>query len=287
MDVVGTVNGMNERRGGVQSVDRAVSVLEFLCREGWSGVTEVANRLGIHKSTAHRLLATLKDRGLVEQDVETERYRLGVGLVFLASAVTADLDVVRSARPVCQRLSEQTRETVTLTVLVGDEAVIIHQATSPSSVLGVDWTGKHTPPHCMSDGKVLLAHLSEGRRSRILARPLERFTAHTIVDPARLEDQLSAIRADGYGYTVEEFEVGLNGVAAPIRSAGGAVVAAVSVSGPAFRLPVASIPALGELTASAAADISRRLGFHDRGEVDGDGRLRGLRAERAPVVNGR
>src|SRR5438105_3724868 len=116
----------NDRRALVQSVDRAVAVLEFLCREGWSGVTEVANGLNIHKSTAHRLLATLKERGLVEQDADTERYRLGLGLVVLASAVTVDLDVVRGARPVCQRLSEQTQETVTVTVLVGDEAIIIH-----------------------------------------------------------------------------------------------------------------------------------------------------------------
>ena len=87
-----------DRSGGIQSVDRAVSVLEFLSREGWAGVTEVAHGLRIHKSTAYRLLATLKERGLVEQDMETERYRLGLGLVFLASAVAADLDVVRYAR---------------------------------------------------------------------------------------------------------------------------------------------------------------------------------------------
>ena len=284
MDAVGAVNDVNERRGGIQSVDRAVSVLEFLSQEGWAGVTDVGNRLGIHKSTAHRLLATLKDRGLVEQDVETERYRLGVGLVLLASTVTANLDVVRSAQPVCQRLSEQTQETVTLTVLMGDEAVIIHQATSGSSVLGVDWTGKHTPLHCTSDGKVLLAYLPESRQRHLLERPLQRFTDNTIVDLAQLEEQLSAIRADGYAYTIEEFEIGLNGVAAPISSAGGAMVAAVCVSGPAFRLSSASIPTLGDLTMSAAADISRRLGLHVH-EADGDGARQGLMG-RGRSVNG-
>jgi DNA-binding IclR family transcriptional regulator len=221
----------------------------------------VAGGLKIHKSTAYRFLATLKDRGLVEQDARTERYRLGLGLVYLASAVTAELDLVREARPVCQRLSEQTQETVTVTVLVGDEAIIIYQATSPSSVLGVDWTGRHTPLHCTSDGKVLLAHLPEGRRQRLLARPLERFTPNTIVDAVRLEEQLSTMRALGYSHTLEEYEVGLTGIAAPIYAATGDVVAALSVSGPAFRLPLTSIPQLGELTAGAAADISRRLGF--------------------------
>ena len=255
---------MTDRRAGIQSVERAISVLEFLSHEGWSGVTEVANGLGIHKSTAYRLLATLKDRGLVEQDRETDQYRLGLGLVFLASAVTADLDVVRYARPVCQRLSEETRETVTLSVLAGDEAIVVDQTTSSSSVLSVDWMGRRIPLHCGSDGKVLLAHLPDSRRDHILSRPLRHFTEHTIVDPASLRAQLQAIRAEGYGYSLEELEIGLNGVAAPVYSNGGTVVTVVSVSGPAFRLPAGSIPRLGELTKGAATEISGRLGFRSK-----------------------
>jgi DNA-binding IclR family transcriptional regulator len=248
----------------VQSVDRAVAVLEFLLQEGAAGVTEVANGLNIHKSTAYRLLATLKERRLVEQDAETERYHLGLGLVFLARAVTADLDIVRYARPVAQRLCEQTRETVTVSVLAGHETVVIYQDMSSSSVLSVDWTGSHLPIHCTCDGKVLLAHLPEDEQRSILARPLERFTENTIVDPARLHEQLRAIRADGYGCAVEELEIGLNGVAAPIYAAGGGVVATISVSGPSVRLPVASIPELGVLMRNAAAVISRSLGFESR-----------------------
>jgi DNA-binding IclR family transcriptional regulator len=256
------ISSSGRKRAAVQSVDRAVAVLQFLRRAGWSGVTEVAGEIGVHKSTAYRLLATLRDHGLVEQDAETERYRLGLGLVSLASAVTAEIDVARAARPVCQRLSEQTQETVTITVLASDEALIIDQATSPASVLSVDWTGRHSPLHCTSDGKVLLAHMPRGRHRSYLARPLQRFTAHTIVDPEQLEGQLQAVRETGYAYTVEEYELGLNGVAAPIRAADGAVAAAVSVSGPSFRLPVAAIAEIGALTVDAAAEISRRLGYH-------------------------
>ena len=102
------------RNNFTQSVDRAVTVMELLSRRGWSGVTEVANELGINKSTAYRLLNTLRDRGLVEQDAATEKYRLGFGLVMLASSVTADLDVARCSRPVCDWLAERTRETVTV-----------------------------------------------------------------------------------------------------------------------------------------------------------------------------
>jgi len=251
----------NRRSTFVQSVDRAVSVMEFLSRRGWAGVTEVANELDIHKSTAYRLLTTLRDRGLVEQDAATEKYRLGFGLVLLASTVTADLDVLRCARPVCERLSEQTQETVTVAVLEDDDAVVIHQNISRSSALNVDWTGRHTPLHATAAGKVFLGYMPDDQRRRILRRRLERFTEDTIVEPAVLSEQLEKIHSDGYGYTIEELEVGLNAVGAPLRSAGGAVVGAVSVSGPVFRLPVDSIPGVGELVKEAAAEISRCLGF--------------------------
>src|SRR4028119_2390583 len=104
----------NRRNAFVQSVDRAITVMELLSRRGWSGVTEVAKELEINKSTAYRLLPTLRDRGLVEQDAASEKCRLGFGLVALASSVAADLDVARCSRPVCDRLAERSRETVTV-----------------------------------------------------------------------------------------------------------------------------------------------------------------------------
>jgi DNA-binding IclR family transcriptional regulator len=255
---------MNDRRGEIQSVDRAISVLELLARSGWAGVTEVASALAIHKSTAYRLLATLKERGLVDQDPHSERYRLGLGLVFLASSVTAELDLVRSARPVCERLSQQTQETVTLSILAGEETLILFQTSASVSVLNVDWTGKRFPLHCTSDGKVLLAHLPASRQEEMVSQPLEQFTPHTVTDPARLRELLRKIRAQGYGYVVDELEVGLTGVGAPIYASGGAVVAAISVSGPSFRLPESAISRIGELTKEAAAEISRRLGFQHK-----------------------
>jgi DNA-binding IclR family transcriptional regulator len=249
------------RNPSVQSVDRAVSVMEFLSRRGWSGVTEVAKELEIHKSTAYRLLTTLRDRGLVEQDAATEKYRLGFGLVLLARTVRADLDILRCARPVCERLSERTRETVTIAVLEGDDAVVIHQSISRASALGVDWTGRHTPLHATVAGKIFLAYMPEDQLLRILDGPLERFTENTIVDPASLKDHAKGILDAGYGYTVEELEVGLNAVGAPIRGADGTVVGAVSVSGPAFRLPPDALADTGELSRRTAAEISRCLGF--------------------------
>ena len=236
-------------------------MLELLSRQGWTGVTDVANALSIHKSTAYRMLATLKARGLVEQDAETDRYRLGLGLVILARTVAADLDVVRAARPGAEGLSAQAGETVTISVLAGDDVVVTHQVNAAPSVLNVSWTGKHFPLHCTSDGKVFLAHLPQSWQRLQRQRPLERYTTHTVTDPARMEEQLERIRRDGYGYAVEELEVGLIAVAAPIFAAGGRLVASLCVSGPTFRLTVDSIPQLGERTKRAAAEISRNLGF--------------------------
>jgi len=251
------------RSPSVQSVDRAITVMEFLSRRGWSGVTEVSRELEIHKSTAYRLLTTLRDRGLVEQDAATEKYRLGFGLVLLARAVSADLDILRCARPVSERLSERTGETVTIAVLEGDDAVVIHQSISRASALGADWTGRHTPLHATAAGKIFLAYMPEDQLRRILEGRLERFTENTIIDPASLKDHTRQIRDKGYGLTVEELETGLNAAGAPIRGAEGGVAGAVSVSGPAFRLPPDALPEIGELSRRAAAEISRCLGFQD------------------------
>ena len=245
----------------MQSVDRAVTVMEFLSRRGWSGVTEVARELEINKSTAYRLLTTLRDRGLVEQEAASEKYRLGFGLVMLASSVTVDLDVARCSRPVCDRLAERTRETVTVAVLEGDDGIIIHQSTSGFSALSVDWSGRHTPLHATAAGKIFLHHMPEDQRRRIIEGPLQRYTENTIVDPDALQEELQRDGARGCSYTTEELEVGLNAVSAPVRCADGAVVAAVSVSGPAFRLPPESFPETGELCVRAAEEISRCLGF--------------------------
>jgi predicted transcriptional regulator len=133
------VDPTNHGNNYVRSVTRALAIMKFLSAHGGSSLTEVAKGVNIYKSTAHRLLTTLKDEGLIEQDAATAKYRLGFGLTVLASSVTADLDILRCARPVCERLSEQTQETVTISVLEGDDVVSIHQAISRSSAMNVNW----------------------------------------------------------------------------------------------------------------------------------------------------
>lgn len=250
-----------EPRSVVQSVDRALTILEILEREGWMGVTRLSRELGIHKSTAFRLLATLEHRGLVEQHAETQKYRLGFALVRLAGAVRAGLDLTRSARPVCEWLSEQTGETVNIAVLEGGEVVNIDQVNLSSSVLSVDWLGRRTGLHATSTGKVFMAYLPDRVRDEILRGTLPPMTPYTVTDAQVLRQQLADIRQRGWSSTEQELELGLNAVAAPIHGADGSVLATVCVSGPVFRLTSERLPDVGDLAADAAQQISRRLGF--------------------------
>jgi DNA-binding IclR family transcriptional regulator len=243
-------------------VARALTILETMAESGEElGVTELGRRLGVHKATASRLVSTLAEHGLVERSPATDRYRLGFGLVRLATAATSGLDLVRQARPVLDRLAEETGETANLAVLDGKAVVNIDQVTPAHQVVNVNWVGRRTPLHCTSSGKVLLAHLAPGARAELLPRSLEGRTPHTIVDRELLEAQLLEVDVKGYAWTIEELEVGLNAVAAPIRDAGGTVTAAVSVSGPAYRLTPGRIGACGRLVRDAGADISGKLGF--------------------------
>ncbi len=246
---------------GVRSVDRAVTLLEILAREGWGGVSELARELGTHRSTVFRLLATLERRGIVEQHRETLKYRLGFGVLRLASGVRASLDLGRVARPECEALSRELDETVHLAVLEADDVVHVDEINLSSQLISVNWLGRHTALHATSSGKVFLAHLPPRVVADLIDAGLEALTDATIVDPRLLRNELAEVRERGYAATLQELEESLNAVAAPIWGEDGSVVACVSVSGPSYRLAADDVPAIGARTVEAAARISRRLGF--------------------------
>ena len=244
----------------VQSVDRAVTVLEILARQGEAGVTEIAVELGVHKSTASRLVGALEQRGLVDQLGERGRYRLGVGMIRLAGAAAARADLPRAAGQVCVRLADELGETVNVAVLHDGQAVNISQALGAAAVSSYNWVGRRTAAHATSSGKVLLAFAPAAVRQAVLAGPLTAFTAHTLTEPDTLERALSEVERVGWGATTEELEIGLHAVAAPIRGADDRVVAAISASGPTYRLPVSDFPAVAARLVDAAAQIGVRLG---------------------------
>lgn len=239
-------------------VDRVVTVLELLA-EAPDGlrVTDVAHALDVHKATASRLLATLSARRVLDRDV-SGRYRLGPAFLRFAASALTGLEMVSQARPDLEVLSRRTGETVNLAILEGTEVVYVDQVTGDHAIVAGNWVGRRSPAHCSSSGKVLLAFGDERVRERVLAGHLERRASNTITNPGRLRASLVEVRRRGYARSVSELEDGLTTVAAPVL-ARGELVAAVSVSGPSFRLPAADLPQLGLLTVDSARTIGRRI----------------------------
>jgi DNA-binding IclR family transcriptional regulator len=251
-------NPVRTRESGVQSVDRAITLLELMAVRGEAGVSELAAALDVHKSTAFRLLGALEEHGLVEQIGDRGKYRLGFGLIPLAGRVAERLEVTTQGRPVCEELASRLGETVNIAIPDRGYAVNVDQARGPAMVTTFNWLGRITPMHNTSSGKVLLA-----------AALAEDPDAMPDDVPARgrkkLTTELSRVSELGYAWSIEEFETGLNAVASPVRDHSGTVVAALSVSGPAYRLPAERIEEITTDVVAAGREISHRMGFwqHD------------------------
>jgi len=246
---------------GTQAVDRAARLLtEVMHSPGSVTFTELAATTGLAKSTTSRLLLALERNGLVQRD-DHGRFRPGEMFVSFAWRGGAEAGLAELAQPFLERLGEQSGETINLGV---ERDCMIEQIAQVDSVyvIGVgNWLGRPVPLHCTALGKVLLAY---GAASLPAGR-LERPTGRTITSRAELQADLAAVRAQGYAITDSELEPGLVAVAAPVRRDGGAVVAALSVSGPATRLTPAELPAVASQCVAQASALSAVLG-HRPGE---------------------
>lgn len=249
------------RPAPVQSVDRAISILELLARQGEAGITEIAAELGVHKSTASRLVGVLAARGLVEQLGDRGRYVMGFGVVRLAGAATGQIDLSRLGSPVCDAMAEQLGETVNIAVLDGDAAINISQTLGTAAVAAQDWTGRRIPLHATSSGKVLLAGMAPQDRAELVTAPLDEYTQHTVVDAEELTAELDRIGEQGYATCFEEFEVGMHAVAVPIYGSDASVVAALSASGPSYRLTRRRSRSVIAQLRSTAGELSGQLGY--------------------------
>ncbi|MCW2908567.1 MAG: IclR family transcriptional regulator [Actinomycetia bacterium] len=207
-------------------------------------VTEIAEALGVHKSTASRLAATLERTGFLAR--AGRRYRLGVEIIRLGTVALRSADIVATMQPAMEKLSQLTGETINLAVPAGPD--VLNVAEVPSTYIlssSGGWVGRRTRPHAVANGKVLLAFGAIPAPAS-----LERYTEHTITTPATLRAELARIRRDGYATAVAELEDGLVAVAAPVFGPGGGCVAAVSISGPAYRMPPSQLAELGQLCAA-------------------------------------
>jgi IclR family transcriptional regulator, acetate operon repressor len=222
----------------VQSIERAFSVLGALA-DGPVGVSDVAERVALPKSTTARLLASLVREGVVEQVPGGTRYRLGGRIAALAAGISSTAGLVAVARPHLVELASTVGEAAGLSVRDGTLVHYIDQVDTTHQVQVRDWTGTRVPMHAVSSGQVFLAHAPPGLVERVLAEPLEPFTARTLTTKPALRRRLRQVLLDGHAWVHEEFAEGLNSVAAPIVEPTGEVIAAVHVHGPAYRFPVA------------------------------------------------
>lgn len=249
------------RNSTLGSVANAARVLKsFTTTDPEWGVSDLARRLDIAKSTAHRLLATLADEGLLEQDPDSGRYRLGLAVFDLAAAVQGR-DLHEAALPTMTDLRNHSGETVQIAVLDGREVVYVERLDSPNTLRLFLEVGRRNSAHCTGCGKALLAFSPPDVVDRLLSGwRLPPKTPHAITTIAALRAELEATRERGYARNLHESEIGVISVAAPIRDITGRVIAAISVAGPSDRLEQYEFR-LAQATMEAAATISRRLGY--------------------------
>lgn len=247
----------------LSSVRNAARLLkEFGHGDREIGVTDISRRLGIGKSTAHRLLSTLAEERLLEQNPATGAYRLGLAMYELGASVAMHTDLHAACLPVLDQVRNATRETVQVAVLDGREVVYVERRESPQTLRLFGRVGHRNDAHCTSSGKLLLAFLDEDSLGKVLTGwRLRRHTPYTIVDHRGLRTALTEIRARGWAENINEAEVGVASIAAPIRNGRGEVIASVSIAGPVQRLGSESLRRFARPVVEAGMAISRRLGY--------------------------
>lgn len=248
---------------GTTAIDRGAELLvRVLESEQPVALGELASASGIPKSTASRLLSALERQGLVEQDGERGRLRPGPAILRVAERSLLERNVVELGRPSLEALGEATGETVNLAVPARHGVEHVAQVDGLHFLGAGQWLGRTVDYHCTANGKVFLAY----GRVAMPAGELMALTPHTITDPDRLRRELAAIRASGFAEAIDELEVGLAAIAAPVRGAGGQVVAALSITGPTVRMTPERIVEFKPILVEEARMLSRRLGNPQQGE---------------------
>ncbi|MFP3392668.1 IclR family transcriptional regulator [Brevibacillus sp. SIMBA_040] len=250
----------------VQSVDRALQLFEQISKrkEGY-GITELSNSISLNKSSVYRMVSTLVRHGLVEQDAETEKYKLGYKVLELSSILLDSIDLRREARASLKKLEQQTNEVIHLVVYDRGEVVYIEKLEGNETLRMHSKVGSRAPMHCTSVGKMILAHLPASDVAYVIDRHgMKPHTPHTITDKNVLLKQLAEIKARGYALDLEENEMGITCMAAPIFDHTGKIAASVSISGPTMRMTSERIEEVKASIIEVSRQISNRLGYVGR-----------------------
>jgi IclR family acetate operon transcriptional repressor len=246
----------------VRSVDRALDILLcFSLDKPALSLTQIAEKVGMHKSTIHRLLSTLEARRFVTRDKSTGLYQLGFRFFELASIMLNDIDINSWAQPYLQHLARLSGESVDLAVLDDDHVVYLQVVESPQRVKLAVAVGEQLPVHCTATGKAFLAYLPEYQVQQILAKGMEKYTQHTLTSFADLSQDLKVTRERGFAISEAEFEEDINAVAAPILDAKRCPMAVIAIVGPSFRLTHQRIMTLGQSILETTAEIAREVGL--------------------------
>ena len=239
-----------------------MALLEHLGGEGKNtGITAIASHVGLHKSTCFGLLHTLQELGYVVQDKSSGRYSIGVKMFKLGQAYIDNLDLRNLANPHLHMLAAKSQETVHLVIREGLHAVYLDKVEGPHAMSIISRVGQRAHLHCTGVGKAILANLTTEDQDTILNQPMGRFTEHTLTDIEKIRDHLAGIRKTGLSIDDEEIELGLYCLAAPIFDSTGAVVAAISISGPKARLHSDKFVDLSESLRAASIAISSQMGY--------------------------
>lgn len=250
--------------GKIQSVDRASMIIKLLGKKGCPmKLTEIAEELDINKSTLHGIISTLKYHGFIDQDKETQKYRLGMYFVHLGNIVTKSLDIRTITSPIIAEVCEKLSETIHIGTLDGQEVVYVDKKESNQSMRIFTTIGARNPAYCTGVGKALLAYADEDLLIRILPNKLPAITKHTITDKVTLLNELRKIREDGIAFDNEENIEGLTCIASPIFDGTGTAKYSISVSGPTIRMTEDKINEAVSVIKEAALKISKELGYRD------------------------
>ena len=254
----------NPRRNSsrLSSVTTAIHLLKcFTEDDALLGISELAKRLNVAKSTVHRLASALLDEGLLQQDPETGRYGLGVGLFTLGSIVRARLDVTVESKSILNALRDKTQENVRLAVLERENVVFLHDFESPQMLRLRSTTGQRRPAYCTAEGLCLISGLRQPQIEVFLDHPRTARTERSVTDQEAIIQKVRSVKRRGYAFEDEECDEGTRCVAAPIYSAEGRIVAAVGVAGPRARINKRDVPQLAPVVIDTAFEISQRMGY--------------------------
>jgi IclR family KDG regulon transcriptional repressor len=244
----------------LSSLRNALRLLSlFTMDEPELNLSQLAERLEVGFSTAHRLANTLMHEGFIVKDPFTKNYRLGASILGMGNTIISQIDLCHFSGSILERLVKETGETAHISILKENQVVYLHKIDSVHPVHLLSHAGRQNPVHCTSSGQAILAYQSDSLIEKVIAMGLTPYTSKTITSPSKMKELLRTICKQGFAISLEEMHEGVSSIAAPVKDLTGEIIASVSIAGPTSRINSQKIPSLVELVKKAAADVSEQL----------------------------